>query len=72
MHCYSKQVRMLFHQRLKKLSTIILISSCSFVLSTANAQVQKLEEHTPAVKERPKVALVLSGGGARGFAHIGV
>lgn len=63
---------MLFHQRLKKLSTIILISSCSFVLSTANAQVQKLEEHTPAVKERPKVALVLSGGGARGFAHIGV
>ncbi|MBC3831168.1 patatin-like phospholipase family protein [Undibacterium amnicola] len=63
---------MLFHQRLKKLSTIILISSCSFVLSTANAQVHKLEEHTPAVKERPKVALVLSGGGARGFAHIGV
>nr|WP_315482093.1 patatin-like phospholipase family protein [uncultured Undibacterium sp.] len=63
---------MLFHQRLKKLSIIILISSCSFVLSTANAQVQKLEEHTPAVKERPKVALVLSGGGARGFAHIGV
>jgi NTE family protein len=27
---------------------------------------------TIAVKKRPKIALVLSGGGARGFAHIGV
>lgn len=32
----------------------------------------KLEENVTAIKERPKVALVLSGGGARGFAHIGV
>lgn len=35
-------------------------------------QKQRLEENIPAIKERPKVALVLSGGGARGFAHIGV
>lgn len=59
------------HQRIKNLSTIILLFS-SFALSTADAQIRQLEEHVPAVKERPKVALVLSGGGARGFAHIGV
>jgi NTE family protein len=59
------------HQRIKNLSTIILLFS-SFALSSAHAQIRQLEEHVPAVKERPKVALVLSGGGARGFAHVGV
>lgn len=31
-----------------------------------------LGDETPAVSKRPKVALVLSGGGARGITHIGV
>jgi len=29
-------------------------------------------EHAVINKQRPKIGLVLSGGGARGFAHIGV
>lgn len=62
---------MLFHQRLRNLAIFIGISS-TMALHSANAQVKQLEENTPAIKERPKVALVLSGGGARGFAHVGV
>ena len=48
------------------------------VLSAAQAQTATpMQQAAPAqpanpVKPRPKVALVLSGGGARGFAHIGV
>ena len=51
---------------------------CGFFLSVAfvdaSAQTASVDAVTPAatVKPRPKVALVLSGGGARGFAHIGV
>ncbi|MBR7801276.1 patatin-like phospholipase family protein [Undibacterium fentianense] len=55
--------------------SLIILIMCNLLLSFAvNAQVKPtpLEEEIPAVKERPKVALVLSGGGARGFAHIGV
>ena len=44
---------------MKKISQAIFLSSLA-ILSTAQAT------------ERPKVALVLSGGGARGIAHIGV
>jgi NTE family protein len=51
----------------------LLLSS---LLHSAVAQdgVQAASSVTPdaALKPRPKVALVLSGGGARGFAHIGV
>ena len=43
----------------RKLLTLILLLFCSF-WSQAQAS------------ERPKVALVLSGGGAKGFAHLGV
>ena len=63
---------MLFHPHLKKLSTIALLYLSCTALHSAQAQEPKLEENTPAIKERPKVALVLSGGGARGFAHVGV
>lgn len=48
---------------------------CGFFLSTALAQQQPDATSiapNAAIKPRPKVALVLSGGGARGFAHIGV
>lgn len=47
---------------------------CGFFLSTAQAQQANATSIAPdaAIKPRPKIALVLSGGGARGFAHIGV
>ncbi|MBY0558092.1 MAG: patatin-like phospholipase family protein [Burkholderiaceae bacterium] len=64
--------------------TLAAALCCGFLLSTlgvtAQAQVPA-SSITPqtssiapdaALKVRPKVALVLSGGGARGFAHIGV
>jgi NTE family protein len=63
---------MLFHPHLKKWSKIMLLCLSCTALHSAQAQESKLEENIPAIKERPKVALVLSGGGARGFAHIGV
>ena len=51
--------------------------SCGFFLAVAiaaPARAQNASTATPDsdIKPRPKVALVLSGGGARGFAHIGV
>ena len=48
---------------------------CGFFLSTAlAAQQPNATSVAPeaSIKPRPKIALVLSGGGARGFAHIGV
>ena len=41
--------------------------STSFVFAQQTAQTSEI-----APKKRPKIGLVLSGGGARGFAHIGV
>lgn len=66
---------MLFHQRLKKLSAVLAFVIGIFALANAHAHAQvkqHLEENITSIKERPKVALVLSGGGARGFAHVGV
>ena len=40
--------------------------------SFAYSQVHDKDVDEPAVVERPKVALVLSGGGAKGAAHVGV
>ncbi|TFW13574.1 patatin-like phospholipase family protein [Duganella callida] len=46
---------------------------CGFFLSVAWAQSNATSiAPQAAIKPRPKIALVLSGGGARGFAHIGV
>lgn len=44
---------------LKKLLLLLLIITCPFITTGQSS-------------ERPKVALVLSGGGAKGFAHLGV
>lgn len=63
---------MALHPRLKNLTIFAVLCSSCIVHSGVQAQIRQLEEHTPAIKERPKVALVLSGGGARGFAHVGV
>ena len=43
---------------------MLSLAPCSFVFGQAAAP--------PPLKKRPTVGLVLSGGGARGFAHIGV
>ncbi len=48
------------------LGMTILVLVINSVLLTASAQSAKSE------KDKPKVAVVLSGGGAKGFAHIGV
>ena len=45
---------------MKKLSIILILLLCSFSLFAQNQA------------KRPKIGLVLSGGGAKGFAHIGV
>lgn len=50
---------------MKKIAGFILLLMLTFA-STASSQ------DTTAVKGRPKVGLVLSGGGAKGAAHIGV
>ena len=46
----------------KLLAVVLLLVSC--IIATAN--------DTTAIRTRPKVGLVLSGGGAKGAAHIGV
>ncbi|MBI3285913.1 MAG: patatin-like phospholipase family protein [Burkholderiales bacterium] len=56
-----------------KLSRRSLVKICALALALAAplAQAQIAAEAT-APAARPRIALVLSGGGARGFAHIGV
>ena len=53
-----------------------LFPSSSFpsvsLLAAIVAHAQPAPESTPAAKPRPKVGLVLSGGGARGLTHVGV
>jgi NTE family protein len=56
----------------KFLYIILLTLFCFYNLAlSATAQNNSTESKTSA-SERPKIGLVLSGGGARGFAHIGV
>jgi NTE family protein len=61
---------------MRTLSALLLVFSTVLVTALpAHAQVGvnfKKVEPIPPQPSRPKVALVLSGGGARGFAHIGV
>lgn len=58
----------LFRRRLALLASVLLLTACS-VLEPA-----KPLSATPAVAvaSKPKIALALGGGAARGFAHIGV
>ncbi|MBY0573121.1 MAG: patatin-like phospholipase family protein [Undibacterium sp.] len=64
----------LIFSRIFKKSLLFPAILCLVTLSsiTQAKQAQNLEEVETGRKERPKVALVLSGGGARGFAHVGV
>jgi NTE family protein len=57
--------------------TLAAALSCGFFLAVSFAAPARAQNATSVapdadLKPRPKVALVLSGGGARGFAHIGV
>ena len=47
----------------------LLVTLCCLVASTTTAHAQDTLGNTP---QRPRVGLVLSGGSAKGFAHIGV
>ena len=55
------------------LTNSLLLCAATLSLLPLNALAQESNVAIPtASHERPRVALVLSGGGARGFAHIGV
>lgn len=54
-----------------RIRAIVSAALCGGLFFSAAVHAQE-SNPTPAAKPRPKVALVLSGGGARGFAHIGV
>lgn len=59
---------MLINQNTNRVSILIILSSVLFLILPGISQAQVKTEKSI----RPKVALVLSGGGAKGFAHIGV
>ncbi|HVG06020.1 MAG TPA: patatin-like phospholipase family protein [Burkholderiaceae bacterium] len=48
------------------------VLSCAVTVNAAFAQVAPVPDLAPAPLARPRIGLVLSGGGARGAAHIGV
>lgn len=56
---------------LKIISTLLLTLPC-FGNIAVSASAQKISSAEPPTTNRAKIGLVLSGGGARGFAHIGV
>jgi NTE family protein len=55
-----------------KTKSIPLVSIILWLFLSVEIQAQELENQTNPRSKRPKVGLVLSGGGARGLAHIGV
>ena len=57
---------------LLKISLTLLLTLACFGNTAISASSQNISSATPATTDRPRIGLVLSGGGARGFAHIGV
>ena len=54
-----------------RMTAMVMLSV--FICTNASSQTLQTESKTTdSSSARPKIALVLSGGGARGFAHIGV
>src|SRR5471030_3389225 len=51
---------------------VAIVGALSLAGAPAAAQSASTPAPEPTSKPRPRIALVLSGGGARGFAHIGV
>ncbi len=67
-----RPVRDLAHRLATALGVALAVAALLPVAAHAQADSKDSVGATPPVTGRPKVALVLSGGGARGFAHIGV
>jgi len=59
-------------RRLSPLFRGMLLLSILFAGAPVRAQAPGQQVPQPAAQQRPRIALVLSGGGARGLAHIGV
>ena len=68
---------------MKRIALILILSACFFQIQVSSARsvdpvsdsiaVEQMRERMARIrKERPTVALVLSGGGAKGAAHVGV
>ena len=53
-------------------SRILLLAACVLVLPWPGSAARAQDAATPFSAERPRIGLVLSGGGARGAAHVGV
>jgi len=72
--CYSCTVNPSRLVRLRfRICDVLLALACLVALSPALAQGSSAEQPPPqAGTARPRIGLVLSGGGARGAAHIGV
>ena len=56
---------------LRIILSLLLMLSCFYKVAIS-ADLKNNTQTTSSTTERPKIGLVLSGGGARGFAHIGV
>src|SRR5262245_19103659 len=64
-------MKSLYHRvTFSPIMAIVLLSGCSFVVQ--GQELLPTHNQDPPAQSRPKIGLVLSGGGARGFAHIGV
>jgi NTE family protein len=71
--CYSCTVNPSRLVRLQfRICDVLLTLACLVALSPALAQGSSAEQPPQAGTARPRIGLVLSGGGARGAAHIGV
>lgn len=60
------------HPRIRMRRLCRLALSLSLLVLTCQADAQPAGDAPVAGTDRPRIALVLSGGGARGFAHVGV
>src|ERR1700679_1680558 len=59
--------------RCMRIARIVILTAPLLVAAMASAQVRPSDDGANrAAAERPRIGLVLSGGGARGAAHIGV
>lgn len=57
---------------LRLLANFLFVCSAGILFSLTNAAAEDGTELPRSAKHRPKIGLVLEGGGALGFAHVGV
>ena len=63
---------LLKHTRLIKRIALLLLCLSHLLVAEVAAQTHEIQKRERTPGERPKIGLVLSGGGAKGLAHIGV